>query len=207
MNFKKEDWLGSWINFESMINSTEPAMVLAWGEAEDMVTKVPPLVKMFGGSAKSFWEKTCVTVTTENPVTVNGCTVSQAPDGFYAEWTLADGTSAGQNRYRIESILPNGLEGKANYIFFAPEAPENWSFRYVIAMEPLPGRSARENGGLMSHIHFQFASNLDQLIENSKLIRPMWYPTLCDGAGTLLDRCNIIRTMHKLPIWDTLPKL
>ena len=205
MNLKKEDWLGSWINFERMIHSTEPAMVLAWREAEDMVMRLPPLSKMFGGSAKAFWEKTCVTITTENPVTVSGCTVSQASDGVYVEWMLADGTSAGRNRYRIESVLPKGLEGMTNYIFYAPDASENWPFRYIIAMEPLPKRSARENGGLMSHIHFQFASNLGQLVADGKLIHPMWYPTLCDGAGTLLDGCNIIRTMHKLPIWDALP--
>lgn len=28
--------------------------------------------------------------------------------------------------------------------------------------------------------------------------------TMCAGDGTLLDRCNIVRALHKLPCWDKL---
>ena len=205
MKFRAEDWLGSWINFESMIDSREPAMQQAWEEAEAMVSKIPPLAKMFGGSAKAFWKKTCATVTAENPVTLEGCLVEQEGSGLYAEWFGADKKSLGRYRYEVQSVLDKGLEGKPNYVFYAPDAPEDWPFRYVIAMEPLPERSARAQGGLMSHVHFQFASQREALTDGVKLTAPMWYPTLCDGAGSLLDRCNIVRSMHKLPVWEELP--
>ena len=205
MNFHAEDWLGDWVNFESMIESSQPALDKTWQETEEMVRSVPPLAKMFGGSAKDFWKKTCSTITSENTVCLAGCHVEKAEEGIMMTWYAAGQKNLGQYRYTVQSVLAKGLEGKDNYIFFAPDAPDNWPFRYVIAMEPLPERSALANGGLMSHIHFQFASRLDALTDGSHLVRPMWYPTLCDGAGSLLDQCNVVRAMHKLPAWEKLP--
>ena len=73
-------------------------------------------------------------------------------------------------------------------------------------MAPMPERTAREHGGLLSHLHFQYAASWTALIgADGKLSHPMWYPTMCDGSGTLLEQCNILRAMHHLPCWAELP--
>ena len=42
--------------------------------------------------------------------------------------------------------------------------------------------------------------------ETQKLHNPMWYATVCDGDGTLLEKCNIVRALHRLPLWAELPE-
>ncbi len=73
-------------------------------------------------------------------------------------------------------------------------------------MPPMPERTARAHGGLLSHLHFQYAAGWTALVgTDGKLSHPMWYPTMCDGAGTLLEQCNIVRAMHHLTCWTELP--
>mgnify|MGYP002604499085 FL=1 len=73
-------------------------------------------------------------------------------------------------------------------------------------MPPMPERTARAHGGLLSHLHFQYAAGWTALVgTDGKLSHPMWHPTMCDGAGTLLEQCNIVRAMHHLTCWTELP--
>ena len=75
-----------------------------------------------------------------------------------------------------------------------------------LRMPPMPERTARAHGGLLSHLHFQYAAGWTALVgTDGKLSHPMWYPTMCDGAGTLLEQCNIVRAMHHLTCWTELP--
>lgn len=75
-------------------------------------------------------------------------------------------------------------------------------------MEPMPHRTARQSGGLLSHLHFQYASGPEHLFdpETNTLRSPIWYATMCDAAGTLLEQCNIVRALHRLPLWAELPE-
>ena len=84
----------------------------------------------------------------------------------------------------------------------------DWPFRCLLAMEPMPPRTARQSGGLLSHLHFQYASGPEHLFdpETNTLRSPMWYATMCDAAGTLLEQCNIVRALHRLPLWAELPE-
>ena len=125
------------------------------------------------------------------------------------EWLDEDGASLGKAVYHLESVLEKGLEGKQNALFVAEDMPENWPFRCLLAMEPMPPRTARQTGGLLSHLHFQYASQRNLLVdtETQKLHNPMWYATVCDGDGALLEKCNIVRALHHLPVWDALPEL
>ena len=67
-------------------------------------------------------------------------------------------------------------------------------------------KGAKEQGGLISHLHFQYASCREQLLKkNGRLRATHWYATMCDGDATLLQRCNIVRAMHKLEIWTEIP--
>ena len=60
----------------------------------------------------------------------------------------------------------------------------------------------------MSHLHFQYASSPEHLFdpETNTLRSPTWYATMCDAAGTLLEQCNIVRALHRLPLWAELPE-
>jgi hypothetical protein len=38
------------------------------------------------------------------------------------------------------------------------------------------------------------------------LLRFVLSATVCDGDGTLLEKCNIVRALHRLPLWAELPE-
>ena len=64
-------------------------------------------------------------------------------------------------------------------------------------------RSVLRHGGLLSHLHFQYASDDGMLLRaDSTLRKRMWYPTMCAAEDTLRDQCDIVRTLHKLPPLD-----
>lgn len=201
MEFYQEEWIGSWVNFETYLSSTEPAMVQCWQEAESAAGKMP----MFQRGIKQFWSSACDTVKNGNTVRLSGWHIQSVPDGMTVEWIGANGENLGIEQYCLKEIVPKGLEGKENYLFEATAAPDGWPFRYLLAMEPMPSRCEKDNGGLLSHLHFQFGAKQDDLIQNGKLVNPAWYATMCAGDGTLLDRCNIVRALHKLPCWRQLP--
>lgn len=124
-------------------------------------------------------------------------------------WTDADGNPLGRAVYHLDHVLERGLEGKENALFVAEDVPADWPFRCLLAMEPMPPRAARLQGGLLSHLHFQYASGPEHLFDpdTHALRSPLWYATMCDGDGTLLEQCNIVRALHRLPVWEELPEL
>lgn len=201
MEFDRNEWLGCWANFESYIYSEESAMVQCWQDAEGVAKMVP----MFKNGVKAFWKMACDTVTESNPVRLGGWHIEANGEGIQIEWIGENGEALGKASYVLSSIVPKGLEAKENYLFEAKDAPEGWPFRYLLAMAPMPPRSALADGGLLSHLHFQYAGSVEELLQAGKLVRPMWYATMCAGDGTLLDRCNIVRALHRLPTWKELP--
>lgn len=202
MNFDQKEWLGYWVNFESYIYIEEPAMRKCWKEAEGIAKMMP----MFKNGAKAFWQMACNTITEENPVRLGGWHIEESGEGMQIEWIGENGENLGKQIYALSTIIPKGLEAKENFLFEAKGAPTGWPFRYLLAMAPMPPRTSLAEGGLLSHLHFQYAGNLDNILKDSKLVRPMWYATMCAGDGTLLDRCNIVRKLHRLPKWETLPE-
>ena len=108
----------------------------------------------------------------------------------------------------MNSVLEKGLEGRENFLFVAEDAAPDWAFRCLLAMEPMPQRGSYQNGGLLSHLHFQYAPQPEALFdpETKKLRNPMWYATMCEEAKTVLEQCNIVRALHRLPVWEKLPE-
>ena len=201
MEFNKNEWLGQWVNFESYIYSEEAVMKQCWAEAEEIAQSMP----MFKSGAKAFWQIACDTLNEENPVRLGGWNIGATDKGMSIEWLSEDGQSLGKHNYVLSTIIPKGLEAKENFLFEAVDAPEDWPFRYLLAMAPMPDRNAKNNGGLLSHLHFQYANRIENLLRDGTLCKPMWYATMCDGEGTLLERCNIIRALHHMPTWSELP--
>ena len=201
MEFNKEDWIGSWTNFESYIYSNEPAMLQCWTDAEEVAKTLP----MFKNGAKAFWEMACNTINDENTIRLGGWNIEATDNGISIEWLDESSHSLGKYDYVLSDIISKGLEAKENYLFEAIDAPENRAFRYLLAMAPMPDRTAKNNGGLLSHLHYQYASSVDKLLKDDSLCKPMWYATMCDGEDSLLSRCNIVRALHHLPVWTELP--
>ena len=83
-------------------------------------------------------------------------------------------------------------------------AAEDSPFRWLLAINPLPSRKAFAEGGLPSHLHFQYANDLHTLVATDEatgvetLRNPRWYATMCANEGTVEDRCAIIRALHHL---------
>lgn len=202
MNFNKNEWIGRWTNFENYIYSEEPALKQCWSEAE----KLAPNMPLFKNGAKAFWQMACNTINEENPVRLGGWNIEATDTGICIEWYSENGVSLDKQNYVLSAIIPKGLEAKENLLFEAMDAPTDCPFRYLLAMVPMPQRSAKNNGGLLSHLHFQYASSLEKILKDGVLCKPMWYATMCDGEGSLLDCCNVVRALHHLPLWDELPE-
>lgn len=137
-----------------------------------------------------------------------GWNITAADAALCIEWLAEDGTSLGSSIYHLNSVLEKGLEGRENFLFVAEDAAPDWAFRCLLAMEPMPQRGSYQNGGLLSHLHFQYAPQPEALFdpETKKLRNPMWYATMCEDAKTVLEQCNIVRALHRLPVWEKLPE-
>lgn len=127
----------------------------------------------------------------------------ESAGGFIIDWLAGPDRSLGRYRYRLDRTIAKGLEGKPCYVFHATDAPAGCPFSVLVAMDPMPERAALASGGLLSHLHFQYANDDGMLLRaESTLRKRMWYPTMCADEGTLRDQCDIVRTLHKLPPLD-----
>ena len=201
MNYQQKDWLGSWQNFESYLVSTAPAMQACWTQAEEAAKALP----MFQAGVKTFWQRACGTALA-GPV-LGGWQIEAAnAQDLRITWLDAAGQPLDSAVYHFTGALEKGLEGKVCAKFETAGALQHPQFRCLLAMPPMPERTARAQGGLLSHLHFQYAAGWTALVgTDGKLSHPMWHPTMCDGAGTLLEQCNIVRAMHHLTCWTELP--
>lgn len=139
MEFHQTDWLGRWNNFESYLTSTDPHMQAAWRDAEGVAAALP----MFKNGAKAFWQMACVTTSIGNPRTLGGWEITPAgSDKLCIEWLADDGAPLGRAIYHLDRVLERGLEGKENALFMAENVAADWPFRCLLAMEPMPHRTA-----------------------------------------------------------------
>lgn len=199
MNLNVVDWVGEWENFELWIDSEEPEVAAAWTEVEAALAAMPPQVAaMFGGDPRAFWRAACATATASSP-RLGGWRVGAAGEELRFEWLADDGSSLGEASYALDRAVEKGLEGKPNLLLRAVDAPEDWPFAWLLLMEPMPARTAREEGGLLAHTHFQFAADSAQLVAaDGTLANPRWYATMCDAARTPSERVRVIRALHRL---------
>ena len=195
--YNQNELLGEWINFEEFIDSQNENMILAWNEAEEVGKNMP----MFKCGVKAFWKYACKTTTKENIQSIQKWLIKQNKDALEIEWILKD--SSFKDVYYFEKTIEKGLENKENYLFVGEkESP----FRYLLAMPPMPSKEAYNQGELLPHLHYQYASNLNDLYDN-ELKQKSWYPTMVyHESSTVLEECNIVRALHHLPLWDKLPK-
>ncbi len=195
--YNQNELLGEWINFEEFIDSQNENMILAWNEAEEVGKNMP----MFKCGVKAFWKYACKTTTKENIQSIQKWLIKQNKDALEIEWILKD--SSFKDVYYFEKTIEKGLENKENYLFVGEkESP----FRYLLAMPPMPSKEAYKQGELLPHLHYQYASNLNDLYDN-ELKQKSWYPTMVyHESSTVLEECNIVRALHHLPLWDKLPK-
>lgn len=207
--FNPAEWFGEWFSFEQLIDSTDAALNQAWCEADAAATG-----PMATHGVRAFWSAACPTTGPDNKTRISSWTITPSAhytnDGFDMEWTAESGESLGLFHYRLADSIEHGLEGKQTLIFHADcstVSNNTTPFAWLIAIAPMPPRVELHNGGLLSHLHFQYAADLNTLIDphTGKLRNNRWYATMCDASGTLLDRCNIVRALHHLPLWDALP--
>lgn len=133
--------------------------------------------------------------------------------GFSLEWFGSGDVSLGRFNYVLAYVIDKGLEGKPCYVFRADGAPAGCPFAVLIAMDPMPERAAYANGGLLSHLHFQYGSSERRLLRgagaSARLRHRMWYPTMCDATGPARgDRrawASIVRSLHGLPAAPAAP--
>lgn len=209
MQFDRTEWLGEWENFELYFTSSAPEMQKAWKLAEQAVREQKKnLISavLFRKGAMAFWQSACYTQTPASPLRLGGWHIVPTDgDAIQITWFDDAHRTLGAWRYSLDSVLEKGLEGKPNFLLCAQDAAPDCPYRFLLTMVPMPERSAKEQGRLISHLHFQFAAQKAQLIKpNGKLCSPHWYATMCDGEATLLQKCNIVLALHKLPTWEKL---
>ena len=114
-------------------------------------------------------------VTTDDET--NGTAVGETNDDTDAttgaviriEWFAEDNTSLDTYDYRLDHVIAHGLEGSPTFVFTTddPNAADS-PFRWLLTIAPLPSRKAFAEGGLLSHLHFQYANDLHTLVSNGK---------------------------------------
>ncbi|MBQ4524159.1 MAG: hypothetical protein IJA10_14595 [Lachnospiraceae bacterium] len=200
MEFCKEDWIGVWDNFESYLYSEEEMLVHTWEQVEEACKAVPALQAMFQGGAKDFWKRACRTQTEENPVMLGKIKVEGTEEGICILFLNSQEEIVGKCSYILLEKLEKGLEGKENLLFFAENVEEECPFRYLLAMNPMPNPATRKKDEVLSHFHFQFASRKEKLITDGKLLQPGWYATMCEGESSEVEKCNVVRALHRMPV-------
>lgn len=211
MEFDRSEWIGNWENFELYFTDEAPAMVRTWEDAERAVKENKNgLISaiLFRHGAKRFWQDACYTVNSENAVKLGGWKIEACGDkDITIEWIDTDGVCLCRYEYAFDMVVEKGLEGRPNFILRAVNSPEGCPFMYMMSMLPMPEHEEKNRGGLISHLHFQYASSRENLVKaDGKLKHPHWYATMCDRDAALLQRCNIVRAMHKLDLWEKLPE-
>ncbi len=193
----KNEWCGEWINFEAFIDDQNDYMQKSWNEAETFCAKMP----MFSHGVKAFWQMACLSTNGENQDRIQKWVIQAKDENLEIEWIFADKTY--KDTYHLQEIIEHGLENKENYLFVGEnESP----FKYLLAMAPMPTKEEYQKGGLLPHLHYQYARKLEDLYDGS-LKNKNWYPTMVFNENTsLLDKCNIVRALHRLPLWDKIEK-
>lgn len=192
MNLNK--WNGEWENFENYIDSDDVNILKCWENAEEICHAIP----MFQKGVKNFWKKACFTTTKDNSVSIDTWIVEAKNDGLDITWTLKDG-SKWNNHYILYSIVEKGLENKESYLFVSDI--KDTPFTFLLLMEPMPDKT---EAGLLPHLHFQYGKTAEELVQENQLVNPMWYATMVDKEGSLLQKCNLLNAMHHLPILEKL---
>ncbi|OZG57465.1 ABC transporter ATP-binding protein [Bifidobacterium myosotis] len=83
------------------------------------------------------------------------------------EWFAEDNTSLDVYDYRLDHVIAHGLEGSPTFVFTTDDPnAEDSPFRWLLAIAPLPSRKAFAEGGLLSHLHFQYANDLHTLVSS-----------------------------------------
>ena len=83
------------------------------------------------------------------------------------EWFAEDNTSLDVYDYRLDHVIAHGLEGSPTFVFTTDDPnAEDSPFRWLLAIAPLPSRKAFTEGGLLSHLHFQYANDLHTLVSS-----------------------------------------
>lgn len=198
MEFEQSAWLGCWVNFETCIDSEEPAIKQCWADAETAQTP------MFQHSVKNFWHMVCSTVNSENSVPLWGWRIESADPGIRITWIDAREMVLGTASYIHSSTIMKGLEARPNVLFAATDAPAEWPFRYLLTTVPT---SRMPEADSLPYIQFQFGSHINHLLVDGTLCQPTWCATMYAADGSLLERCNLIRRFHGLPTWSYLPQI
>lgn len=201
MNIKEFE--GTWENFENYFEDEDSNMIKAWDDSELAIqNKKKNIIEtmLYKDGVKSFWKKACYTTSKDNTKPLDSLQITTYNEQLIIEWFSSNKESLGKYTYTLHSQIEHGLEGKVNYLF---ESDIQSPFKYILLMEPFPLKEEKSN--LISHFHFQYASNIEELIKQNKLVHKHWYATMCEGNVTMLERCNIVLALHKLPMWDTLP--
>ncbi|PJM79926.1 hypothetical protein [Bifidobacterium scaligerum] len=206
-NFDISDWLGDWESFEHYIDAEDETIRSTWDEAEQVVLANPQMAPMAANGIRKFWAMACSTTSPENIIHIGYWTVGE-PESTTADvritWYAEDNTNLDAYDYRIDHVIEHGLEGSPTYVFVTDDPhAEDSPFRWLLSIAPLPSRTAFSEGGLLSHLHFQYANDLHTLVETDDsgaetLRNPRWYATMCADEGTIEDRCRIIRALHHL---------
>ena len=185
--FDITDWLGEWESFEHYIDSDDAAIQQTWEAAEQAVLANPKMAPMAARGIRTFWSMACSTTSPENIIHIGYWRVNEP---------AAESGSTDDAALAIEWFA---------FVFHTTDpAAEDSPFRWLLAINPLPSRKAFAEGGLLSHLHFQYANDLHTLVATDEatgvetLRNPRWYATMCANEGTVEDRCAIIRALHHL---------
>ncbi len=195
--FDITDWLGEWESFEHYIDSDDAAIQQTWEAAEQAVLANPKMAPMAARGIRTFWSMACSTTSPENIIHIGYWRVNE-PAAESAPRTMPRSPSNGSPRTtpastptNTPSTMSSSTVSKAPppSCSTPPIRPPKTARSAATCHHPLPSRKAFAEGGLLSHLHFQYANDLHTLVATDEatgvetLRNPRWYATMCRQRG------------------------
>lgn len=215
-------WVGTWENWQDWIYPTDemlaryPSLDEVWKQAYAAYIKAFEAVGMGDyikaqypnvNALKAYWHGITDTKGVSS-IRVEG----NDEDGYVLSWLNKDGEVLASDSYTMTGKVLSGLEGAKMYVFTADTLEADSQYKYFVTMEP--DMEGEEETPIAAHYHFQFGSDLSQILKNgglhneivknettgravSDMVNTKWYATMINANATDLAKYNVILGMHQ----------
>lgn len=215
-------WVGTWENWQDWIYPSEemlaryPYLEQVWEKAYaayikafedagmgDAIKEKFPDVK----ALKEYWYGMTDTKGVES-IRVE----EKDEDGYRLSWLDGRGKVLASDAYTMTGKVLTGLEGAVMYVFTADTLEDGNQYKYFVTMAP--DMEGDEETPIAAHYHFQFGSNLNDILKNgalhnaidknettgravSDMVDTKWYATMINANASDVAKYNVILGMHR----------
>lgn len=215
-------WVGTWENWQDWIYPNEgmlaryPYLEQVWEKAYaayikafedagmgDAIKEKFPDVK----ALKNYWYGM-----TDTKGVASIQVTEEEGSSYKLSWLDNNGDVLAADSYTMTGKVLTGLEGAVMYVFTADTLEDGNQYKYFVTMAP--DMEGDEEPPIAAHYHFQFGSNLNDILKNgalhnaidkneitgraeSDMVDTKWYATMINANASDVAKYNVILGMHR----------